>query len=210
MTDKDEPTVDTAYGLKTPGDSRKLYAGWAQTYDQDFAARMDFLMPRHVARIFHEMNARGPVLDAGAGTGLVGEALAALGGYDMDALDITPEMLEVARSKGVYRDTIEADLLAPLPMRDGAYQSVVSSGTFTHGHVGPEALDELLRVAASGALFVLTIKIEHYQERGFADKFAVLDGQITEFETVALPIYGDRADQAHAADKGFVVTFRKA
>jgi len=37
---------------------------------------------------------------------------------------------------------------------DSAYGGI-SVGTFTHGHVGPEAIDELLRVAGPGTLFAM-------------------------------------------------------
>lgn len=70
MTD---PDLDDAYGLKTPEDSRRLYAGWAETYDDSFARSMDFALPRIVATIYAAHGGVGPVLDAGAGTGLVGQ-----------------------------------------------------------------------------------------------------------------------------------------
>ena len=170
MTPKD-PDLDTAYALETPDDNRALYAKWAKTYDSTFAEAMDFLMPGHVARLFRENGGKGPVLDAGAGTGLVAAALQDTMPLEIDALDLSPEMLAVAGSKGLYRNTIVGDLTKPLDLQDGIYNSVVCCGTFTHGHVGPEALDELLRVAAPNGLFVLTIKEEHYEDRGFAKKF---------------------------------------
>lgn len=209
MTPKD-PDLDTAYALETPDDNRALYAKWATTYDSTFAEAMDFLMPGHVARLFCENGGKGPVLDAGAGTGLVAAALQDTQPLDIDALDLSPEMLAVARSKGLYRNTIVGDLTKPLDLQDGIYNSVVCCGTFTHGHVGPEALDELLRVAAPNGLFVLTIKEEHYNERGFAKKFEGFGDQIADFAIVRLQIYGDAADAAHATDKGLVVTFSKS
>ena len=51
-------------------------------------------------------------------------------------------MLEKAAEKGVYRKLIEADLTATLPLDDRSYAAVVSTGTFTLGHVGTEAMDE--------------------------------------------------------------------
>ncbi|MGD9294344.1 MAG: class I SAM-dependent methyltransferase [Roseobacter sp.] len=158
--------VDNAYKVQTPEENRALYDAWAQTYDSGFAEAMDFLMPGHVARLFRELKGQGPVLDAGAGTGLVAAAIVGAGHPEIDALDISPEMLEVARSKGLYRKTIVADLTRALPIPDCAYKAVTSCGTFTHGHVGPEALDELLRVAAPGALFVLTIKKRSISKTG--------------------------------------------
>lgn len=208
MTDE-TPNVDDAYSVETPEDNRALYAKWAKTYDSSFAKANGFLMPGHVARLFREKHGQGPVLDAGAGTGLVGDALLQSGTLEIDGLDISQEMLAVADAKAVYRKTFVADLTRALPLPDAVYAAVTSCGTFTHGHVGPEALDELLRIAAPGALFVLTIKTEHFEERGFSDKFLSFDDRICRFETVSLPIYDSAVDEAHAGDEGLIATFNK-
>lgn len=203
------PDVDAAYALQTPEDSKRLYAEWAATYDKTFAEKTGFLMPSHVAELFHEHGGRGPVLDAGAGTGLVAERILAAGGCEIDAFDISREMLQTAREKAVYRQLFEGDLTGRLPFADGSYNAVVSSGTFTHGHVGPEALDELLRIAAPDALFVLTIKKDHYETRGFAQKFEALSPMIRSFETETRPVYGEGAPDGHARDQGLIVIFRR-
>lgn len=210
MSDEKDLNVDTAYALETPDDNRALYAQWAQTYDRSFAEALDFLMPRHVARIFREEGGIGPVLDVGAGTGLVAAALQEKGITEVDGLDISPEMLQVATAKGLYRNTFVADLTRKLPLQDALYSGITSSGTFTHGHVGPEALDELLRISMPAALFVLTIKTEHFFERGFVEKFESLGEQITDFSKESLPIYGAGADSGRAQDEGLVVRFRRA
>ena len=59
-----------AYGLKTPDDSKRLYAAWAKTYDAGFAARMDYCLPERVVQAFVRRGPSGPILDIGAGTGL--------------------------------------------------------------------------------------------------------------------------------------------
>ena len=128
----------------------------------------------------------------------------------IDAIDLSPEMLDVAKTKRVYRDLIVADLLKPLPLTEGSYNGVISSGTFTHGHVGPDALDHLMRVAGSGAIFVLTIKQEHYEEHGFAEKFESFGDRIKEFRTAKRAIYGAGEAGEHIDDQGLIVSFRKA
>jgi hypothetical protein len=45
-----------------------------------------------------------------------------------------------------------------LPFVDGQLAGAVSAGVFTTGHVGPEGLDELVRVVRSGGVIVLTVK----------------------------------------------------
>lgn len=202
-----ESDLETAYAIDGPDGARKLYAGWADTYDDGFGAAFGYVAPREVARIYRDLGADAPVLDVGAGTGLVA---AHLGGVAADALDISPEMLAVAARKGLYRAVIEADLTGPLPLSDGTYAGVISAGTFTHGHVGAGALPELLRVAAEGALFVCGTKPDVFDQMGFGSALALLQaaGRITPPRFFDIPIY-EGADHAHAGDRGLVMTFRK-
>ena len=55
-----------------------------------------------------------PVLDVGAGTGLIAEVMNKKKTIDIDAIDISPEMLESAKSKNCYNKLIEADLTKKL------------------------------------------------------------------------------------------------
>lgn len=200
------PSLDAAYALETPEDNRRLYGDWADSYDASFADAMAYQLPAQVARLFAKLGGKGPVLDVGAGTGLLAEALEA---HPIDALDLSADMLRVAGDKGLYRHLIEADLTKPLPQLPDTYDGIVSSGTFTHGHVGPDALDALLTIAAPGALFVLSVNAEHYVERGFAAKFAALAPSIIDFALHNVAIYGDAADKNHANDTAQLATFRR-
>lgn len=209
MTDED-PDLDAAYALKTPDDSRKLYAGWADSYDSSFAEQNDYILPAETARAFFDAGGAGPVLDVGAGTGLCAVVLSQLGICPIDATDISAPMLEMAMRKNVYRDAIEADLTKGLPIRADTYAGIVSSGTFTTGHVGPDAIDPLLQVARPGAQFALSINAQHYDSAGFAAKFDQLKPQIAELTLKDVPIYGPNAAGAHRCDRAFVALFRKA
>jgi predicted TPR repeat methyltransferase len=206
----EKPDLGSAYALQTPDDNRRLYADWAETYDSDFAASMDYRLPLAVAEAYHDAGGGGPVLDLGAGTGLLGQALAARGIGPLDATDISPEMLERARAKAVYTRLFPGNMLDRLPVADGAYAGAVSSGTFTHGHVGPEALDEVLRVLAPGGTCALSVNERHWEARGFAAAFDRLAPRIAGLQTPRIAIYGDRAQGEHAADLAVIVTFRKA
>jgi predicted TPR repeat methyltransferase len=207
----EKPGLDAAYALQTPDDNRKLYADWAETYDAGFAEGMDYHLPRMVALILAEAGSvTGPVLDVGAGTGLLAQNIPARATMEIDALDISPEMLKVAGGKGLYRKTILGDLTGTLDIADGTYGAIVSSGTFTHGHVGPDALDELLRIARQGGLFVLAINGNHFTARGFADKFDALAPRLDDLQFREVSIYGPRATEDHRDDKASIAVFRKA
>ena len=206
-----KPDLDAAYGLQTPEDSKKLYADWAKTYDDGFVAGTDYRLPQLVALILTEViEGQGPVLDVGAGTGQVAQHFPLRGSVAMDALDISPDMLAVATRKGLYRSCIIGDLTGRLDIPDDTYGALVSSGTFTHGHVGPDALEELLRIARRGAVFVLAVNAAHFEARGFAAKFAQLATRITDLDQRMVNIYGPDAPEAHRDDQAQVAVFRKA
>jgi ubiquinone/menaquinone biosynthesis C-methylase UbiE len=200
--------LDDAYKVQTPEDARALYRDWAESYDHDFAQGMDYQAPRRVAEFFaeHAGERDGPILDVGAGTGLIGAHLAELGLSDIHALDISPEMLAVAMRRNCYAGSIEADLTAPLPLPDDAFGGLVSAGTFTHGHVGPEAFDELLRIARAGALFVMGINAAMFDSAGFGAKLAGLP--ISGLRLHDTAIYGPDADPAHRGDLSRIAVFR--
>jgi predicted TPR repeat methyltransferase len=205
-----KPNLAGAYELKTPADSVRLYAEWAETYDETFAQEHAYIMHQHVARAYVNAGGFQPVLDVGAGTGLCGQALRERGLDHVDATDISAPMLAVEKGKGIYHSLFEGDILAGLDVADGTYAGIVSSGTFTHGHVGPKAIDELLRLVRSGGWIVISINSEHFESHGFADKFASLADLITDLELRELPIYDTHGSGDHAKDTGMVTLFRKA
>lgn len=206
----EDPDVDAAYSLKTPEDSVRLYRDWSESYDESFAVAQGYRLPAVVAEAFAAAGGAGPLLDVGAGTGLLAARLGELGVGPVDAADISPEMLAQAGAKGLYRATHVLDLTKPLPLPDAAYNGITSSGTFTHGHVGPDALGELLRIAAPGALFALSINAGVYENAGFAAKFIALDRIIAELTLTDVAIYGPEAAPEHRGDRALIATFRKA
>lgn len=207
---KKPPDLAAAYALKTPEDSKRLYAQWAAGYDAEFAVGEDYQLHNHIARAFVAAGGRGVVLDVGAGTGLCGAALAGMGVGPIDATDISAQMLAVAMGKGIYRRAIEADLTRGLPIAKGTYSGIVSSGTFTTGHVGPDAIEALLAVAQTGARFALSINAQHYEVAGFGAKFRALSKD--RIQNLTLPetrIYGDLATGNHRHDIALIALFEK-
>lgn len=218
---EDEPDFDLAeaYAVETPDENRELYRRWAATYESGFIADRGYVYHEHVVALLAARKPRGVALDVGCGTGLVGVALATAGLGEVtaiDGIDISPEMLDQARTKqvdgrAVYRTLVEADLTHRTDLATGGYGAVVSVGTFTHGHLGPESIDELLRVAAPGATFALGINAEHYRSHGFEEYLATaLDtGRIVELELGEARIY-TAGDDEHADDVATVALFSRS
>lgn len=208
----DDPGLGDAYGLKTPDDNRALYRSWAHSYESGFVADHAYRYHDAIAALCRDhLTATAPhILDVGCGTGLVGQALRGLLPVAViDGLDISPEMMAVAEGKGIYRTLFERDLTAPIDMPVG-YDAVVSAGTFTHGHVGPEALPALIDTANNGGLFVLGVNAEFFAKQGFETMIArlVADGRITVPEMIEGRVYGSDADHEHASDRFLALVFR--
>ena len=206
----EKKSLKDAYSIKTPEDSINLYRSWASTYDSDFAKQNDYRSPLEIAKYFdkYSNNKDTPILDVGAGTGLIGECLN-VNSREIDAIDISPEMLKIARLKNCYSKIIEADLTERLMINDNHYGAIVSAGTFTHGHVGPDILDELLRVTRSGGLFVFTIHYKLYKKAGFDKKILEIEKSITKPNFHEVYAYGNNPDKDHGSDKVIIPVFRK-
>lgn len=204
-----------ALGLTGPEACLAYYRDWAANYDSGFASEMQYLLPAHVAAAYMATGAGGPVLDVGAGTGLLAESLRNMGfKAEIDAADFSAEMLERARAKGIYAGLQQADITKPLAL-PRRYAGLVSSGTFTAGHVGPEALPHLLSVALPQAQFALSINRRVWQAKGFdraLDDLARRD-RITDLQLIEVEVYGAAAasiDADHAADRALIALFRAA
>ena len=203
----DEPELNSAYALGSMDETKALYAAWAESYDRDFCDAQGYQTPRELVRTFAERGGTGPVLDVGAGTGVVGQGVVASGVGPVDALDLSAEMLEVARRKDIYRDLIEADVTRPLPV--SGYRGIVSAGTFTLGHVGPEGLPPLLEAGEPGCLYVISVNAKHNVEAGFEAFFAEIETDIAGFQSREFRFYDDRADEDHRYDTGLMISFVK-
>ncbi|PYI36095.1 S-adenosyl-L-methionine-dependent methyltransferase [Aspergillus indologenus CBS 114.80] len=156
-------------------DCMALYDTWASSYNQDLTnASQSYVAPFTVAQtalqVIKSPSAR--ILDAGCGTGFVGEGLTRGAGntatLTIDGLDLSPAMLKVAANTGVYRTLTKADLTQAIDLPGETYDIVTCAGTFTHGHVGPDpALREFIRILRAGGLIVATILDEVWVSMGF-------------------------------------------
>jgi SAM-dependent methyltransferase len=210
-----EQGLKGALELTGPEACLDYYRAWAASYDGGFAKDMDYRLPAHVAAVFVGSGGKGPVLDVGAGTGLLAEALYAMGFVGaIDAVDFSPNMLARAAEKALYGNLVQADITKPLSL-PRRYGGIVSSGTFTSGHVGPGALPNLLKVALPGASFALSINRRVWTTAGFDRAIEALAkaGQITPPDFIEVAVYGAAAtgiDADHAADRAVVAVFRAA
>ena len=110
------------------------------------------------------------MLDAGAGTGLVGVELHRLGFTNIDAMDLSRGMLDEAGRKGVYRSLYQMVMGELLDFETGSYDAAIGVGVFTLGHAPANSFDELARIVRPGGLVAFTLRPDVYRQNGFMEK----------------------------------------
>lgn len=172
-------SVQSALDLDSDADSIKAYyAKWADSYDDDLDGY--YTAPRMMAGLLCEVLDDEPagipadrsdveIMDTGCGTGLVGDMLDRAGFRKIDGTDISQEMVDKARELDVYR-SLYGDIDVNEPPRPewiDAYDAVMSCGVFTLGHVPPEALHQLVRMARPGGVIVNSTRTSYYEETDY-------------------------------------------
>jgi predicted TPR repeat methyltransferase len=173
-----EHRLEQAYAPKSNAELRALYDDWAERYDQDLQA-FGYSYPPAIAGLVgrYVREREAPILDAGAGTGIVGEILAILGYTRLIAIDLSDGMLAIARAKGVYAALKNQTLGERLDFPDHAFAAVVSAGVLTTGHAPPSCFDELIRITRRGGYLIFTLSTPVYKEGGFRTKLEALRAQ---------------------------------
>ena len=202
------PSLQNAYDLKSPDDNVELYSAWAETYDNDFIEDMQYKLHFSVAEEFVLNGGKGLILDVGAGTGALAQALLQKGKFSIEATDISEEMLKVAESKKIYERGFLSDLTEEIPMENDIYDGVVSSGTFTHGHVGPSAMVELVRVTKPTGLVTISVNEKHWIALNFANEVEKLNKYVRNYTFKKVSIYGEQSTHDHKDDKAIILTIK--
>lgn len=209
--------LDKAYSVKTPEDSRRLYAEWASTYNETFIKANDYVYPRTIAQKFDEFVSStevATVVDIGCGTGAVGSYLANLrANLNITGVDISREMLAEAAvvkridDSPVYSDLIEADLTSELPKK--SFDAMISAGTFTHGHLGVDTFTSLFALVRVNGWLVIGINAEHFLSQGFGTALqnAQDQGLITHAQFHNVQIYGPKSP--HFGDLATIAIFQR-
>ncbi len=168
--------TDVATNAESSQEIVEIYANWAEDYERRILS-YGYSTPAVAAGFFGRYvdPREGTVLDAGAGSGIMGPILAPLGYKDLVGIDISPDMLELARKKGVYKELRQMELGRQLDFPTDAFSAVVSTGVFAAGHAPPESFEELIRTTKSGGHMIFSVRTDVYEDGGFKDKQEALE-----------------------------------
>ena len=170
----------------------EVYNHWADRYDRELLEDWGYFSPQKAVQLL--LDAMGSqdlkVLDAGCGTGLVGELLKEAGMSSLTGVDYSPGMLAEALSKGVYDVLHKMDMNLALTLPSDSFDAVTCIGTFTSSHVKPQAVAELARVTRSGGVLVFTVRDDYWQSTNFIDLVTELHvSGVVQIEQIRLEPY---------------------
>lgn len=162
-------------------DSRELYASWAATYDYE-VQKNGYVTPKRVATALKEVvtNQSELILDYGCGTGLSGLALQLVGFKNIDGLDVSQEMVSLAKKKSIYRNLKIFNPNTEIPVHPEQYQIITAIGVIGAGAAPLQIFDDLFYLLPRGGLFAFSFndhtlsdpdyekKVEQYLNGGYA------------------------------------------
>ena len=165
-----EDRIQWIYASTGVDELEERYDRWAADYDADLLNEFGWLAPQQAADAFSRyVPTSARVLDAGAGTGLVGESLKRLGYSNIEALDLSTGMLEEARKKNAYSAFHQMILGETLDFPTGAFDATICVGVLTLGHAPASSLHEMVRVTRPGGHVAFSLRPDVYENNGFRE-----------------------------------------
>jgi SAM-dependent methyltransferase len=146
------------------------YAAWHLTYEDSVEDIMDLAILERLGSVVWPTST--PVADLGCGSGRTAAWLAKQGVRTIDGVDLTPEMLAMARRRGLHRRLVEADVRAT-PLPTGAYDLAICSLVDEHLPELGSLYQEARRVLSVGGTFVVV---------GYHPFFIMAAGMPTHFD----------------------------
>ena len=158
------PTIFKTLHVSNLDELGELYKNW-DNYEHDviqLAGYVGHLVTTEILLRYLD-NKKAKILDAGCGTGLVGHILFNKSYKNIVGIDFSQEMLNRALKKNIYQSLSLGDLTQKLHFEDDTFDAVICAGTFTCGHVGPEALCEIIRITKNGGHISFTVRKQEWE-----------------------------------------------
>lgn len=165
-----ETRIQRLYRSKTSAEVEASYDEWAGDYETDLES-FGYRIPGVAAGLFGRFVPPDDamVLDAGCGTGLMGQLLRILGYQSITGIDLSDGMLGVAADSGAYASLRKMRLGDRLDFDDDVFTATTAIGVLTPGHAGPESLEELIRVTKAGGHLIVSMRADGEVGRPYTD-----------------------------------------
>ena len=182
MKTPDDYSINMAYSYANSKDLSTYYNDSARDYD-GFVDSVGYVLPRLVAeKAVQYLKHSDSIIDIGCGTGILGVELNLLmDGLMIHGIDLSWEMIVVAYEKkklngGMYYEKLyRADINDKSSMPENKYDFMVSSGTFTTGHLDGKNLLKIFSVMKENSFAVFSVKSDHFKKSNFINDLEELE-----------------------------------
>lgn len=150
----------------------RLFDDYAERYDKSLLGlkyRGHQLMAEILQACGQAEDASLDVLDVGCGTGLAGEALKSFAAT-LTGVDMSPNMLEQARIRGIYKELGQADMNEFMRARPEQYDLVTASDVITYTGDLSEFCASAHQTLRTGGRLVITCEalLNDHEGRGYS------------------------------------------
>jgi len=181
MKTPDDYSISMAYSYESSDDLSNYYDDSASGYDE-YAESVGYILPKLVADKASIFLTEEPIIDIGCGTGILGVEINSLkSGLSLHGADISKEMILYAYSKKKIDGTRHYGMLHYVDLtKNGSipwnkYGLMVSSGTFTTGHLDSDHLSLIINSMKPNSHAVFSVKSNHFDDAGFQNKLNELN-----------------------------------
>ncbi|MGB3613701.1 MAG: class I SAM-dependent methyltransferase [Elainellaceae cyanobacterium] len=173
-----EDKVQWVYDSQNNQELAQRYNQWSTAYEDDLVSVFGRPSREPIVDLtLKYVSKNAHILDAGAGTGTLGQWLHDEGYRNLVGIDLSEGMLAEAQKKAVYAELRQMTLGGPLGFSTDAFDAVTACGVFTYGHAPSRSFDELIRVTKPGGHIVFTLRPDFYESSDFKAKMADLEAQ---------------------------------
>ena len=176
MSKKDVSKKIPIYQINTSKEVLKYYKKWTakEKFNKDMV-EWDYTAPVNAVSLItrYALKKNIKILDAGCGSGLVGIEMHKNGYNNIDGVDLSQDMINLI-PKGIYQNLEVANLNKPLKCENNKYDLLMCVGTFTYGHVKPQALNEMIRITKNKGFICFSVNEGVREEYGFDKKIIKL------------------------------------
>lgn len=161
--------VSNAVKERSCEETMEMYKNWAKDLDTH-CMQLKYNAPEIMADVVEDLHLpkHTRILDVAAGSGLVGIELKKKGYTNIDALDGSQELLNIAKEKKIYNKYF-VTLLGEnrkSSIKSATYDVVVVCGGFAPGHLYTDSFPELIRIVKPDGYICWTMRdYSQYSER---------------------------------------------
>ena len=157
------------------------YAGWAPDYEDSIPPELSIDLLERIRDV--DWSSIGTAVDLACGTGRVGAWMKERGVHAVIGVDLTPEMLEIARGLNVYDELIEADITRT-PLVTENFDLVTEVLADDHLPDLAPLYAEVARLLKPGGRFLIVGAHPHFHMKfGIPANFENADGEAIGIET---------------------------